>query len=484
MGFLEQLKALTQLPGVLKQKNASQAQAQALQQRLQQAQKPIPLNPITTAPTISSGFAATTTPVAPVTTPRPQTPTAPFIATPAVVPQRTARTAGPAATPTSTYNTPTYNPQVQNLQQNTTQGSQPIAPTLRPTDEQARASQGTLEETQARQNAQNQSYFDNPQIAAILKSFEVSQAEQDAERRLNELNYATELGLRGTEEQTIPLEFITGQKEAIERRKSTLAMPLQAQLASEQSKRQAAFDVGKVKLDLLGKEQEAGKPIEVGGSLIDPRTGKVLYQAPKEEKRSSAYQEYLDAQKEGYAGTFSQYQTEDANRKARIAATGMTPYQTNQSFLTISNKYQADQIVNQAVNGKTAALIADQVIANPEKATSQLASLYLLVKNLDPTSAVREGELSLANQTQSYLQRFSNSLTRIGEGRVISPEAAKELALATKELVKAWNDTATFRQKQYISQANAAGVGSQFNDYLGGYQSNFVNQQSDPLGIR
>ena len=152
---------------------------------------------------------------------------------------------------------------------------------------------------------------------------------------------------------------------------------------------------------------------------------------------------------------------------------GLTTYQQGQAFLRISDKYQADSIINQAIKGQTAVAIADQVIANPNSATSQLKSLYILVKNLDPDSAVREGELALANQTQSYLDKFKNTLARLDEGRVIAPDAAKALAEATKELAVAWNATAARRQQQYKSQADVAGVGDQFGGYLGGYQSEF-----------
>lgn len=148
---------------------------------------------------------------------------------------------------------------------------------------------------------------------------------------------------------------------------------------------------------------------------------------------------------------------------------GLTEYQQMQAFLNISNKFQADSIMNQALKGQTAVAIANQVIANPKSATNQLKSLYSLVKNLDPDSAVREGELALANQTTSYLQRFQTSLNRINEGQVIAPEAAKALAQATIELASAWNSTAERRKQQYVSQANVAGVGQQFNAYIGGY---------------
>lgn len=149
----------------------------------------------------------------------------------------------------------------------------------------------------------------------------------------------------------------------------------------------------------------------------------------------------------------------------------LTAYQRNQTFLGISNRYQADSIVNQSIKGQTAKTIADQVIANPGKATNQLASLYLYVKNLDADSAVREGEIGLARQTQSYFQTFGTSLARVNAGQVISPEAATELAKATKELVAAWEGTAKTRTAQYKSQAATAGIGSQFDQYLAGFSA-------------
>lgn len=278
---------------------------------------------------------------------------------------------------------------------------------------------------------------------------------------------SSQLGKVNVENQPIAMPFITGQQAAIERltgaKTQALAsqeVPLVQQLAMAQAKRQAAADVAKAKYEYetaTTKTSNTNKPTSV--------------------------QEYEYAVKNGYTGTYNDYQNLDANRKVAIAkagvgSNGLTDYQTTQTFLNLSNKYQADGIINNAVKGQTAVSIADQIIANPNSATNQLKSLYTLVKNLDPDSAVREGEITLANQTQSYLQNFGNTLTRIFEGRVVSPATATELAKATKELASAWSQTAQRRQQQYQSQANTAGVGSQFNNYLGGYQSNFSPQST------
>lgn len=164
-------------------------------------------------------------------------------------------------------------------------------------------------------------------------------------------------------------------------------------------------------------------------------------------------------------------------------SSGLTNYQQTQAFLGISNKYQADPIVQVATKGSTAVAIADQVLADPSNAVNQLKSLYVLVKNLDADSAVREGELALAQQTQSYFDTFKNTIARVQDGRIISPDAAVQLAQATKELATAWNTSAQRRQQAYIAQANVAGVGDQFGQYLSGYDSSFQTPPTQQQGF-
>lgn len=195
------------------------------------------------------------------------------------------------------------------------------------------------------------------------------------------------------------------------------------------------------------------------------------------------YQFY--AEQENAAGrqpvSFSDYQTQDANRKALASSlagsNGLTPQQT-QNFLTITNKYQADTVVKQGVQANGIMQIADQVIANPTNAGNQLKALYTLVKALDPNSAVREGEISLAEKTQSYISKWETDLNRITTGAVIAPNIATELAQATKELAGTWQSIANDRNKQYQSQAQVTGVGDAFKQYQGGYDSNFGSSSS------
>ena len=52
-----------------------------------------------------------------------------------------------------------------------------------------------------------------------------------------------------------------------------------------------------------------------GGTVINRKGDVIARGTPEEEKFPVSYQEYLLAKKEGYTGSYQQYQTEDANRK-------------------------------------------------------------------------------------------------------------------------------------------------------------------------
>lgn len=59
------------------------------------------------------------------------------------------------------------------------------------------------------------------------------------------------------------------------------------------------------------------KPIQVGDQYIDPTTGEAILQTPKE--RTGIVGEYQYAKTQGYKGSFTDYQNEDANRKRAAA---------------------------------------------------------------------------------------------------------------------------------------------------------------------
>jgi hypothetical protein len=173
----------------------------------------------------------------------------------------------------------------------------------------------------------------------------------------------------------------------------------------------------------------------------------------------------------GIPMSFNDYQTVDSNRKAKVAAAanagGLTSAE-NSNFINITNKFQNDAIIKSLDRAPQLVAAANAIIAAPDKATNQLSALYLYVKTLDPDSAVREGETALAATTQSYFSRFTNELARLAVGRTIDPVAAKNLAVATKDLVNTWQAAANKRTNRYRAQAQTSSpnLGRAFESYL------------------
>lgn len=302
--------------------------------------------------------------------------------------------------------------------------------------------------------------------------------------------------------------------------KAVNSLAMSGQTVSDADLEQLASSLGVSPLELKARYNVATsgsneKPIEVGGALVDPATGKVIYQAPKEVTAGASL---FDPKTGQFIGTAPQKpsdnkpiiekfaddttrQWDPATQTWKVLASGsngiddkllspteaaalgvaygttrreaaamgiqrnMTPAET-QNFMAITSKYQADPIIKQGDQAISTSQIADQVLADPSKATNQLKALYGFVHNLDPQSAVREGEIGLANTTQSYFDRFGTALTRISSGQTISPKVAVEMANATKELAQAWADASQRQTKKYSAQAKGVGLENQFNSYL------------------
>lgn len=278
------------------------------------------------------------------------------------------------------------------------------------------------------------------------------------------------------------IEFLTGAEARKKTRitdfaKSLIAQGKDIKTLTDADLASLASTYGTSKENILATYNEA----KLASDKAQADITKAGYLSPSEKYGTGSVGEYgyYKAQEEAAGRTpmgYNEYQTLDANRKAQVARAGVANGQFGLSsgqtgnLLSITNKFQADPIMKAANQGYTAISVADRVLADPSNAGGQLSILYTLVKSLDPDSAVREGEVGLAQTTQSYLSRFKTSIERIGKGKPISDEAAKTLAEETKKLANAWYTAGQLRENQYKSQAQTVGLGDPFNAYLGGYQ--------------
>ena len=122
---------------------------------------------------------------------------------------------------------------------------QPIAPTPEPT-----APTPVISDTQRQiQEAEQQ----------LRDSMEITPEEVRTQADLDKLISSTRQAFTGTQDKTIPLEFITGQLASIENRALNLAEPLESKLSRLQAKREASQSASRFALERLEKRAEAEK---------------------------------------------------------------------------------------------------------------------------------------------------------------------------------------------------------------------------------
>ncbi|HOQ78032.1 MAG TPA: hypothetical protein PLB65_05570, partial [Candidatus Cloacimonas sp.] len=119
-----------------------------------------------------------------------------------------------------------------------------------------------------------------------LESIGITPEEEALQKQLSNIITGADLGVAGLEGQGrgIPLSLVRGQQEKLLRQAAIQAQPLQKQLELLQAQRQVKAEMAKAASEYYKPKETEYKPITIGAgeTLIDPVTGKVIYQgAPK-----------------------------------------------------------------------------------------------------------------------------------------------------------------------------------------------------------
>lgn len=114
-----------------------------------------------------------------------------------------------------------------------------------------------------------QKAYDNA-VSLYEKSMQISPDELSTQEDIDKLIESTKKAYLNTQDQAIPLDFITGQLASIERRASTLAEPLERKLARLQAVRTASMESSKFALDRAEKKltESRGEVKQLGDQLI------------------------------------------------------------------------------------------------------------------------------------------------------------------------------------------------------------------------
>jgi hypothetical protein len=195
-----------------------------------------------------------------------------------------------------------------------------------------------------------------------------------------------------------------------------------------------------------------------GGALIQENAeGGVtpLFTNPKEPDHPASYKEFLLAQKEGFKGSYNDYQTLDANRKRPITnvTTNVMPeqktFENTQKLRQNFNQepiYKGFQEVKSAYNQINDGL-------NLKSPAGDLAAATKFMKILDPGSVVRESELAMAMKATGALDRLQNYAQNVVKGTKLTPTQREDFRKLSTDFYNSSANQYNQKQAEYIDIA-------------------------------
>jgi hypothetical protein len=202
----------------------------------------------------------------------------------------------------------------------------------------------------------------------------------------------------------------------------------------------------------LGKQVKDLTAEEIKAALAKPAAG---------EQVSAIYREYQDAKREGYKGTFQQYQNEDANRKrpvTQVSLGGMNPAVASAAS-KLRDDFRADSkdfaSVAQAYNRIRASGTAPS-------AAGDLALIFNYMKILDPGSTVREGEFATAQNAAGAGDRIRAAYNRIVSGERLAPTQRADFLDRSRRLYDEAHKMHRRIEGQYREKATSIGADPKF----------------------
>lgn len=309
----------------------------------------------------------------------------------------------------------------------------------------------------------------------------MSPEENQAQDQLTNFQESARLGVNNLEGQGrgIPLSLVRGQQGKLLEQGQIQEQTLQQRLANAQQKRQASIDSVKFQLDRSDKAQARTDNLSAQKADETYRQSTLAEtirknSAPEKQSVSEKYGtgaigEYQFAKENGYKGSFTQYQTEDANRKIAIQnGSGLSGPQLS-AFNSLADKQNKSPLIEASDRTVVLKDTISRIKADPSNGAQQLNLVYSYIQALDTyQSAVREGELGLVSSIDSKIGQFTSSIQKIQNGQIVRPEAILQMANAANDLVNTIERGATSKRQQFKSQADVQGLGDVWGKYMQG----------------
>ena len=164
--------------------------------------------------------------------------------------------------------------------------------------------------------------------------------------------------------------------------------------------------------------------VKDGDTILDAGTMKPIYSNAKDKNTPAALQEYEYAQRQGYAGSFNDWATE----QKRAGATSLS-VNTGQHGFTNALKLREDfktEPIYKAHQEVQSAYAQIQQGLSKKSPAGDLAGATKIMKLLDPGSVVRESELAMAMAASGALDRLEGYASNVINGTKLNPTQRKD----------------------------------------------------------
>lgn len=191
---------------------------------------------------------------------------------------------------------------------------------------------------------------------------------------------------------------------------------------------------------------------------------------PKEVEQLEKMSGYPKGYIQNLSQTIRERELELKRQKSQVDE--LTLSQRTNTFNRIVDKFSVSPLI--AANDRVVILkdVSSQLEKSPLNASLQISFIYSMIQALDTyQSAVREGEIGLIQGTQGIGEQLTNALSKAQRGNPIGKNKVLQYINTARLLVNSINSAALLKQRQFQSQADVAGVGDQFRQYIGGFQT-------------
>jgi hypothetical protein len=224
------------------------------------------------------------------------------------------------------------------------------------------------------------------------------------------------------------------------------------------------LEVSRGNLDLRGKEFDASMqpkpqtphgPMAVSGRIVDPNTGRVIYEPPAAPEKPPT-----PVMRIGRSGKMEQIGDAPAGahfvNEPAPSTVNLTTDNANKNLaMKLADDYTRDAKDYTTMNSAMRRVVAS---ANQPSAAGDMALLYSYMKILDPNSVVRETEFAQAAQSGSLPQQIQGAATKVLNGQRLTPEQRTDFVNRARALYGEADKSNKSIRESYTQRARKFGV--------------------------